>query len=657
MSLVEKTGFFPDYYLNLKNSQSSIFDVQVAKIAACRNDYERLTFVEQFPGVRERDAELQVRRVYAGKDADTAAQLKEKGNQAFKAKNWFEAMLFYTRSYMALPEDKASERAIILANRSATLFHMEKYDETLIDVKRSIDWGYPKELLYKLYERQARCYLAQENFPYAIDCFKKCITALDDAKVPADKRSKLCLDCMTMIKLLERDPKSSKQAERQMKLGEVKLTMAIPDEKEFLSEAVRIDQNYAEGRFARAATDITVGEEILVEKPFVAVLLEKFAKTHCDNCFIRTAVPVACPKCADVLYCSEECQSKASSTYHRYECGILPTIWCSGASINCHMALRVLANKSLDYFLNIKQDIEKELTIAEILKLPSDDYRRVSHLERHEKTRLPSNFFQHTLMARFLTKCLAEAGYFGATPKAEDLNTIGGIILRTLQFIQFNTHEVAELHAKKADGNEKTVFIGGGLYPTLALFNHSCDPGVVRYYRGTTIHVNTIRPIEAGLQIAENYGPIYTQEGREKRQAQLKDLYWFDCTCDPCLENWPTFEQLPTDVIRFRCDGPKQCRAIIEVPATCNDFMIKCVTCGESTNILKGLKVMQDTELMTRTAKRLYDAGDYSKALNKFIDLLKIMYEVLAPPFPDFCQCQQHTKDCFLHLGNFYNLN
>lgn len=61
--------------------------------------------------------------------------------------------------------------------------------------------------------------------------------------------------------------------------------------------------------------------------------------------------------------------------------------------------------------------------------------------------------------------------------------------------------------------------------------------------------------------------------------------------------------------------------------------------------------------MMTRTAKRLYDTGDYSKAVNKYIDLIKIMYEVLVPPFPDFCQCQQSLKDCFLHFGNFYNLD
>lgn len=102
-----------------------------------------------------------------------------------------------------------------------------------------------------------------------------------------------------------------------------------------------------------------------------------------------------------------------------------------------------------------------------------------------------------------------------------------------------------------------------------------------------------MKPIEAGLPISENYGPIYTQEMREERQAKLRDLYRFDCSCDACLENWPTFDKLPTDVIRFRCDAPNKCNAIIEVSPACNDFMIKCVTCGEMTNIFKGLKVMQ----------------------------------------------------------------
>lgn len=99
---------------------------------------------------------------------------------------------------------------------------------------------------------------------------------------------------------------------------------------------------------------------------------------------------------------------------------------------------------------------------------------------RHEDTRSASNFFQHTLMARFLTKCLVKANYFGENANAEDISKIESLILRSLQFLQFNTHEVAELHKSQKDGNEKTLFIGGALYPNLALFNHSCDPGVVR---------------------------------------------------------------------------------------------------------------------------------------------------------------------------------
>ncbi|XP_075166218.1 SET and MYND domain containing, class 4, member 3 isoform X1 [Haematobia irritans] len=657
---LSEKNYFANYYVELKNGCEN-FDQEVEKIKLCKNDLERIQFVENFKGLSGHDEKLQIRKESHGKNAAAGLDFKEKGNMAFKAQKWIEAMVLYTKSYVALPEDKVSEKAIVLANRSAALYHLDKYDEAMIDIKRSMDYGYPKDLIYKLYERLARCYMAKKDYPNTIKYFKTMITAMDDAtSLAAARKSQLNTVAMTMIKMLERDPRTTKQMEIRKKkglTGDEMPCLAIADEMEFISPDVRFDENRMEGRFARAAADIKVGEEILVEKPFVAVLLEKFSKTHCENCFIRTAIPVACPKCVDVIYCSEKCQKRAANTYHKYECGLLTTVWSSGASINCHMALRIFTNKSVQHFLEIADKIDEKLSVAELQKIPKDDYRRIAHLVRHEEDRSASNFFQHGLMARFLTKCLIAANYFGENPKKENIERIEALALRNLQFLQFNTHEVAELHKSQTDGSEKTQFIGGALYPTLALFNHSCDPSVVRYFRGTTIHINMIKPVEAGLQISENYGPIYTQETRSERLAKLKDLYKFECCCDACLENWPTFDKLPTDVIRFRCDAPNKCNAVIEIPPNCNDFMVKCLTCNESTNILKGLKVMQDTEMMTRTAKRLYDTGDYSKALNKYVDLIKIMSEVLAPPFPDYCQCQQFLKDCFLHLGNCYNLD
>lgn len=111
---------------------------------------------------------------------------------------------------------------------------------------------------------------------------------MDDSKLTSDKRSKLNLDAMTMIKMLQQDPRTAKQeAKQQKRKAAVDVAQPVPVETEFVSPLVRIDQNRQEGRFARASADVKAGEELLVERPFVAVLLEKFAKTHCENCFVR----------------------------------------------------------------------------------------------------------------------------------------------------------------------------------------------------------------------------------------------------------------------------------------------------------------------------------------------------------------------------------
>lgn len=214
-------------------------------------------------------------------------------------------------------------------------------------------------------------------------------------------------------------------------------------------------------------------------------------------------------------------------------------------------------------------------------------------------------------MAYFLTLCLKIASYFENSES--EFNFIGGLVLRNLQFLQFNTHEVYELQESKADKSSKTIFIGGGIYPTLALFNHSCNPDIVRfdkiqkfcrikifwqfiflrYYKGSAVHVHSVSNIKSGGTISENYGPIYSQNPIDDRKSTLKEQYWFDCNCKPCYENWPLYENMKTDEIRFRCDGDIPCNNIITIPSDCNEFMIKCIECGQFTNILKGLKAIQ----------------------------------------------------------------
>lgn len=74
----------------------------------------------------------------------------------------------------------------------------------------------------------------------------------------------------------------------------------------------------------------------------------------------------------------------------------------------------------------------------------------------------------------------------------EDELLVGSVLLRHLQILQFNAHEVYEtviLPRKDAQPeaaprskfrSAKIVYIGVAVYPTVALFNHDCYPAVTR---------------------------------------------------------------------------------------------------------------------------------------------------------------------------------
>lgn len=48
---------------------------------------------------------------------------------------------------------------------------MEKFDHALQDIELAEE-NYPKELMYKLKERKARCYLAKKQCENALNSFK-----------------------------------------------------------------------------------------------------------------------------------------------------------------------------------------------------------------------------------------------------------------------------------------------------------------------------------------------------------------------------------------------------------------------------------------------------------------------------------------------------
>lgn len=119
--------------------------------------------------------------------------------------------------------------------------------------------------------------------------FRETIHALDEAKLPADKRGKLEKDAQVMIKILQKNAEMAEQIARQkaMNPDPEPVVKQAPLKNNLLSKSVRFEYNELEGRFAVADKDIKVAEVILEEKPHVSVVLEAYAKAICQNCFKR----------------------------------------------------------------------------------------------------------------------------------------------------------------------------------------------------------------------------------------------------------------------------------------------------------------------------------------------------------------------------------
>lgn len=66
---------------------------------------------------------------------------------------------------------------------------------------------------------------------------------------------------------------------------------------------------------------------------------------------------------------------------------------------------------------------------------------------------------------------------------SEEQLKIGDLIMRNLQLLQFNAHEIFETRLGSAHRfrGSKPVYLGVAIYPTVARFNHECYPAVTRY--------------------------------------------------------------------------------------------------------------------------------------------------------------------------------
>lgn len=619
-----------------------------------RSDAARVQFVLELGVI---DEIIDIKPCYKLKSSKNSNDFRIDGNKLFKNKQFWKSLEKYNQSVLTAPAGDARATSFAHANRSAVLFHLEEYELCLKDIQTSLDSNYPKEMMYKLLDRRARCYKILGRSEEAI---KACSEALECVEVSDLKDTDKISRRNDLEKyLMQCSEKSMVSIGTKDNPVPPELT-SFNDKYIATSKAFDIATSPSKGRYPVAALDIDLGEVLVVEKPFASVLLEECQSTHCHHCFQRTLAPIPCQQCSSVRYCSLECATQSWTLYHAFECKYLNHIYKAGKY--GHLALRTLLKAGLDHCKELEHESYKGAVGAsnELKTFNSTgiydptQYTTIYNLVGHTDLRAVGDIFRRTVIAVYLLKCIEPEFFQGSSVEAsggcisDSLLTAGGIILRHLQSFPCNAHEISELQLSyKSVETSVTMEIGAGIYATMSLFNHSCEPNVTRFFYGDKCVVRALTSITAGQEIADNYGVLSALTPRSERQNRLASQYYFECHCEACDKDAPLFADIadiknPT----LRCEF-----CGFALPAS-EEKHINCLKCNVDQNISFKMELLEKSDQRFKEAVNKLFQGDVVNSLPQIQGHLRILEKNVVPPWKGFNSCKELIKQCYNMMAN-----
>jgi len=224
-----------------------------------------------------------------------------------------------------------------------------------------------------------------------------------------------------------------------------------------------------------------------------------------------------------VMYCSEECRASSWNNNHCIDCPLLDILQKLDIGRMSLLALRIIIQvcKGQNLYRLIaslegdNKCIDRTKGFSNDGTYSSSDYSPIYWLVGNTEKRTVTDLFRRAVTAACVLSCLETMTDFFPT----DINSpphditrqkllVGGLLLRHMQNLPCNAHEVGELVGTESGNTKegvpmwKGIEIGAAAYAVLSLVNHSCDPNVVRHsYHGDTAVLRAIRPISKGEQV------------------------------------------------------------------------------------------------------------------------------------------------------------
>ncbi|XP_069993249.1 SET and MYND domain-containing protein 4 [Penaeus vannamei] len=654
-----RNGFFNHFIDQIDEQISSDF---MSKFGKLKTDEDRVVYLWSVKPVHT----LKVQSFYKEKSNEVSEDRRAAGNKAFQGKRNQEALMLYSQAVMMADHEDGDSLALGYANRSAVFYHMGKLELCLQDVDQALHAGYPDKLLFKVLDRRGQCLMKLGQFSQALQAFTQALESLAKADLDEKKLATWKKDLAKKMEGCQGKADVEKKPAEKTSCGSLLHegpSAVLPN----ASAAVSLESSAEAGRYVVVNRDVPAGKILMAEKPYCAVLKLEVGGTHCTHCFHqlvdKAAVP--CRWCSGVAFCGPRCRDLALATYHRWECKFFNLLRGSGMSLNCYLALRIITQHGLHFFKKLRHRLQEppQLPSASSPHRPND-YLSLYHLVGLEEHRTPSDHFKRTLMSAFLLKVLQRAHFFGKWDEdankpdadlSEDELLIGSLLLRHLQILQFNAHELSGMafgDTKENFKKTKSVYLGLAVYPTVSFSNHSCYPAVGRYFDGNKMVIVNLRPLKTGEVLYENYGPVFTHNKLLERQRKLSSRYWFKCQCTACREDWPTYDTMP-DVRRVKC-------------TTCGTGLpqrshkqsnVKCPECGSSTNVVAALKEVEEAQKFYVAGCKNLDEGKREEAIASFCQYTDLITQYLAPPFRELHLAVQSLRLLVAARGTIHTIS
>lgn len=605
---------------------------------ALKTDLQRAEFLMKLPFV----ADFSVQARAGTKCGEKAVRYREEGNKLFQSDKCTQAILFYNKSISYCPHptlqqfqkgleqeadkvkevqfaDDIKEReggkereagkgkrvpgkfeslSLSYGNRSAALRKLSQYEDCLKDIARAARFGYPRQNIYKLWERKGKCYEGLKRFDLAAKCYRQALQCVKESSALGEReKGSKAQEIQGLLKELrtkvaETDlgeeapveegpgapgterpgrprkagpaqaPGPIQRAGSQMSISHISTTgsskpdIEVPElsfgpNPRLPSASSGIDLQFSpeRGRFFVATRDLGPGDVILREEPFAAVLESVFRVNHCGHCLRKTSTPIPCYECATVQYCGETCRDLSWEHYHSVECGILAYLEpsrCLGRLP--HLALRVVTKTGLPSLLRHSQTLA--VNNSDTSTFDPTTYRSVHNLAANTDKRNFEDLLKKTAEAIFMAKCLKFNGFFGdprnpPPEMARALVLVSSLLLRHLQIAATNGLEMAECILKNNDITKFDIIpVGGAIFPTMSFFNHSCYPNATRLGFQNHQVVRVIRLIPKGAEVNIDYGFDFYATPLDYRQKKAQNGYHFKCECVACTHKWPVYDRL-----------------------------------------------------------------------------------------------------------------